>query len=53
MKLALRIVLGVVTAPLWIAGGAVVLVICSPYFIIGGLISLIQFAFTGEWEFYE
>jgi hypothetical protein len=53
MKLALRIVLGIVTAPLWLAGGVIVIVIASPWLIIGGLLSLINFAFTGEWEFYE
>jgi hypothetical protein len=50
MKTALRIAIGVVTAPIWITGGLIALLAFSPWIIAAGLFALIDFAITGEWE---
>lgn len=49
-KICLRVLSCLVTSPVWIALGAMLLVTVTPIIVLCTLSSVLNFAFTGEWE---
>ena len=50
MKMFFRILFGVLTAPIWLLAGFMILCLCIPWFAIAVIGQTIGFVFTGEWD---